>query len=133
MYLLELETKVIRRFPKISQSQRRLLLGLCFQLEEDRGRGLLRDCKIFGNLRITFVSISSCNVSKHDVPLCVCVPTCRSVGTPRSFEDLLDVPLLVGDLVHGDVHGAAAAVHHHVLASWDKENKLLKCGQVTKL
>ena len=43
--------------------------------------------------------------------------TCRPIRSPGGFEHLLDVTLLVGDLVDGDVHRAAAAVHHHVLAA----------------
>ena len=58
---LELQTKVIRRFPKISQSQRRPLLGpACplWLLRRCPNFPFLRDCEIFGNLRIAFVSSS---------------------------------------------------------------------------
>ena len=79
---VELQTNVIRRFPKISQSWRMPLLGpypgwkhsssnsRCFQRGEGPSRGLLRDCKIFAYvyLRIATVwsstAVSACHVTR---------------------------------------------------------------------
>ena len=51
MCIVELETKVIQRFLKISLSRRRAF--------SCPNRGLLRDCEIFRNLQLTFVPSSN--------------------------------------------------------------------------
>ena len=56
-------------------------------------------------------SLDDVKAMNHDARL-----TNRTVRSPGRLEKLPEVAVPAGDLVHCDIHGAPAAVHHHIPA-----------------